>query len=384
MARIGIDARYMENELTGIGRYSYNLLRHLLPSDPENQYWVFLRQDYAGPLPQGSNVAYLRVPHLPISMGSLLGMSLDVRRIKIDLWHAHFPVLPLFHGVPSVVTVHDLQPLRVPALAGRRPLFLRIGYRVYYSLAYRYALHRARAVVAVSQATRREVESFFRIPPEKIRVIHESLDDRFQEEGDLPQGYAAGSRESFELPERFLLYVGATLPHKNLANMIEGFSKALEQPGVADCFLVLAGRGSRFDEDWVEVARRLNVSHRIVRLGHVAQEDLPDLYRKASGLLYVTCFEGFGLPALESMYHGLPVIVAYHGSLPEVVGSAGIWTSPTDVEGIAEAIVRLLGDSSLQERLRRLGRCNLKRFSWTRAAEEIRSLFEKILSDAQP
>jgi glycosyltransferase involved in cell wall biosynthesis len=97
-------------------------------------------------------------------------------------------------------------------------------------MAYRCALHRARAVVAVSQATRHEIEGVFRIPPEKIRVIHAALDDRFQEEGDLTQGYAAGSRESFELPDRFLLYVGATLPHKNLANMIEGFAKALGQP----------------------------------------------------------------------------------------------------------------------------------------------------------
>jgi len=382
MARIGIDARYMENELTGIGRYSFNLLSHLLPLDRQNQYWVFLRKDYAGPLPKGPNVTYLRVRPLPISVGSLLEMSRQVRRLKIDLWHAHFPVLPLFHGARSVVTVHDLQPLQVPLLSGRRPLPLRIGYRTYYSLAYHYALLRARAVVADSQATRHEVEGYFRIPPERIRVIHAALDERFREAGDSPQGHPVANRRAFELPDRFLLYVGATLPHKNLANMIEGFAKALGQPGIGDCRLVLAGRGSRFDEDWVDTARRLNVSERILRLGYVDQQDLPDLYRKASGLLYVTCFEGFGLPPLEAMHHGVPVIAAHHASLPEVVGPAGLWASPTDVDGIAEAIVRLLRDSALQERLRTLGRCNLTRFSWRRAAEETRSLFEKILAEA--
>jgi len=168
MARIGIDARYLENENTGVGRYSYNLITNLLEVDPKNHYAVVLRDGYTGSLPVVENVTYVRVPHAPISLSSLVTMSGKVRGLGLDLWHAHFPVAPLFPGTPFLVTVHDLQPLRIPALGARRPLPLRVGYRVFYPLAYRYALTWAKAIVAVSLATKKEIQSLFGIPPEKI------------------------------------------------------------------------------------------------------------------------------------------------------------------------------------------------------------------------
>ena len=148
MARIGIDARYLENENTGVGRYSYNLITHLLEVDKRNAYTVVIREDYTRRLPTGDNVTYVRVPYAPITFSSLFAMSTRVRRLGLDLWHAHFPVSPLFPGTRSVVTVHDLQPLRVPRIGARRPLPLRVGYRVFYPLAYRWALRSAKAIVA--------------------------------------------------------------------------------------------------------------------------------------------------------------------------------------------------------------------------------------------
>ncbi len=376
MARIGLDARYLENENTGVGRYSYNLITHLLEEDKKNAYSVVVRDDYTGRLPGGENVTYVRVPYAPITLASLLAMSRRVRGLRLDLWHAHFPISPLFPGTPFVVTVHDLQPLRVPSIGDRRPLPLRVGYRVFYPLAYRYALSNAEAILAVSMATRREIQECFPVAPEKIHVIHEALDDRFQGPGP-----STGPRESrsLDLPDRFLLYVGATLPHKNLGNMVKGFAEALKQPGREDLFLVMAGRESRFEQDWIDLAEELGISRRIHRIGYVGQEDLPILYKRATALLYVSCYEGFGFPPLEAMEHRLPVIASSHSSLPEVVGSAGLFADPDDVPGIAAAIGKILDDPALRKRLQEEGLKNLGRFSWQKTARKTLDVYESVL-----
>ncbi len=377
MARIGIDARYLENENTGVGRYSYNLLSHLLEVDERNTYIVVIRDEYTGRLPAGENAEYVRVPYAPISLSSLLTMSVKVRGLELDLWHAHFPVSPLFPGTPFLVTVHDLQPLRVPAIGSRRPLHLRIGYRVFYPLAYRYALSFAEAIVAVSVATSREIRDCFGIPLERIQVIHEALDDRF--EGPDTSASPRREIEMSALPDRFLLYVGATLPHKNIGNMLRGFANALQAPGREDLMLVLAGRESRFEKDWIDLAARLKITERVRRIGYVGQEDLPVLYGRATALLYLSRYEGFGFPPLEAMRHGLPVIAASHSSLPEVVGSAGVFVDPDDVEGIAEAIGEVLDKPELRLRLRKEGEKNLERFSWRKAARKTLEVYERIL-----
>jgi alpha-1,3-rhamnosyl/mannosyltransferase len=380
MARIGIDARYLENENTGVGRYSFNLLRRLFEADRKNAYAVVIRDDYAGRLPAGEDVTYVRVPFAPVSVSSLLTLSARVRGLGLDLWHAHFPIAPLFPGTPFLVTVHDLQPLRVPAIGGRRPLPLRAGYRVFYPVVYRTTLARAKAVVAVSLATKKEIQGFFGIPAERVHVIHEALDDRFQDSRS-PAG-PSPERLGTALPERFLLYVGATLPHKNLGNMLRGFAAALRTPGRQDLSLVMAGRESRFDRDWRDLARGLGIADRILRIGYVGQGDLPILYERALALLYVSLHEGFGFPPLEAMEHGLPVIAAWHGSLPEVAGSAAVFVDPQDVEGIARAIGEVLERPDLRQRLREQGKRNLERFSWRSAAEKTLGLYERVLRQA--
>lgn len=377
MAKIGIDARYLENESTGIGRYSLNLLRRLLEIDRKNSYYVFLRPGYSARF-EAPNVTCRTVPYPPISFGSLLAMSWEARRCALDLWHAHFPVLPLFLDVPSIVTVHDLQPLRVPELAGARPFPLRFGYRAYYGLAYRWSLAKARAVVAVSVATALDVKDMFSLPWGKIRVIHEALDESF-----VPTRESSGSSGPFPkpLPARFLLYVGSTLPHKNLGNLLKSFSIVLGRAGMGDLHLVLAGRRSRFEHLWEQEALRLGVMDRVVRTGYVSARDLPILYEKASAVLCVSRYEGFGFPALEAMHRGTPVIAACHGSLPEVVGPAGMWVAPGDPERIAEAVLHVLQTRDLRARLKRLGQENLNRFSWLSAARETLRLFETVLGE---
>jgi glycosyltransferase involved in cell wall biosynthesis len=142
----------------------------------------------------------------------------------------------------------------------------------------------------------------------------------------------------------------------------------------------MAGRESRFEKDWLELAHSLGIEDRIRRIGYVCQTDLPRLYRKAAALLYVSCYEGFGFPPLEAMEHGVPVIAALHSSLPEVVGTAGMFVQPDDVDGIAEAIAEVLDNPGLGQRLREQGKRNLERFSWRRAARKTLEVYERIIT----
>ena len=374
--KIGIDARYLENEMTGVGRYSHNLLRAILHIDSKNLYHVFLRSGYHGALPQSSNARYHYVPYLPISVGTILPLGIHTMIQNLDLFHSHFPVAPLVQAAQSVVTVHDLQPLRVPRLAAQRPLPLRIGYRIYYPLLYRTTLFRAKAIIAVSNATRCDLEDLFNIPRERIHVIHEAIDERFTAPCTCEAQETIRSR--YNLPEMFLLYVGATLPHKNLPTILKGYARAVATGSCVGLSLVLAGRRSRFDPELEQLAQQLGIETRIQRLGYVPEEDLPALYTIATALLYVTRYEGFGFPPLEAMYHGLPVIASYHAALPEVIGACGVFVDPDDIEGIAEAILTLVHSDALRNRLATLGRSHLSRFSWHKAAMDTIRIYEEV------
>ena len=185
--------------------------------------------------------------------------------------------------------------------------------------------------------------------------------------------------QGMELPERFLLFVGPTLPHKNLETLLEGFAKALEQPETGDLFLVLAGRATRFEGLWQRPAEDLGVSGRVHRIGYVSREALRELYARALALVHLARHEGFGFPPLEAMRHGLPVIAAFHASLPEVVGAAAILVDPADADGLARAIVRVIHDQPLRRRLQECGRVNLERFGWQETARRTLRLYERIL-----
>ena len=373
---IGIDARYLENEMTGIGRYSYNLLANLFELDLDNRYHVFLRSSYRGKVPRHPNAMYHYVPYPPISLRSVFPVGSRRLIRDLDLLHSHFPVAPLFPHPRSVVTVHDLQPLLEPRLAARRSLLLRIGYRVYYPLFYRTTLYRADAVIAVSNATRWYVEAHLGIPRERVHVVYEALDERFRRPDCRVQPGSVANR--YLLPHAFLLYVGATLPHKNLIRLLEGYALAVRSGAIPDVHLVLAGRPSRFEGEIKGSIQRLGIGGLVHTIGYVRPEDLPVLYSMALGVLYVTRFEGFGYPPLEALECGTPVVVSAHGALPEVVGPCGIFVDPDDVKGIAKAVREVVTNTGLRSRILSMAKERLGRFDWRRAASQTLRIYQEV------
>lgn len=289
-----------------------------------------------------------------------------LRRDRVNLLHATMNVAPWWSPCPVVVTIHDLAYLRYPQV---HPL----GRRLYLTAFTRLTIRRARAIVTVSQYTRLEVERFFRVPGQRIHVIYEGHDDRFR---PLPREQIELFREQKGLPPRYLLYVGNLEPRKNLSRLVQAYART-GRPGRVP--LVLAGPPGWGCASLFHLIDTLGLSGQVIFPGFVAAEELPLWYNGAEAFIYPSLYEGFGLPPLEAMACGTPVLVSTASSLPEVVGDAGLQVAPDDVDGMTEAIQRLLDDSDLRVSLRQRGLERARRFSWERMARETASLYGQLL-----
>lgn len=287
-------------------------------------------------------------------------------RDRVDLLHATMNVAPWWTPCPTVVTIHDLAYMRYPEVHPR-------GRRMYLTLFTRLTLRRARAVVAVSAYTRGEVIRLLGVPPERVHVIYEGVDADFR---PLPPEQVAAFRRQRSLPSRYLLYVGNLEPRKNLPRLIQAFARI--GPEVELSLVLVGAKGWGYDAIYRQVAE-LDLSKRVLFPGFVPREELPLWYNGAEVLVYPSLYEGFGLPPLEAMACGTPVLTSTASSLPEVVGEAGLQVRPDDVEGLATALRRLTTDRELQAELRRRGMQQARRFSWDQMARETADLYRRLV-----
>lgn len=287
-------------------------------------------------------------------------------RDRVSLFHATMNVAPWWTPCPVVVTVHDLAYLRYPEV---HPL----GRRLYLSALTRLTVRRARAIIAVSRFTREEIVHFFRVPPERIRVIYEGYDPAFR---PLPAAEVAAFRKRRNLPERYLLYVGNLEPRKNLPMLVRAFARMATQH---DAVLVLAGPRGWGYAGLFRLIEALGLQERVYFPGFVPAEELPLWYNAAELFVYPSRYEGFGLPPLEAMACGTPVVVSRASSLPEVVGEAAVQVDPGDVDGLARALLQLLTRADLRAMYRERGLEQAQRFSWPHMARETLLLYRELL-----
>jgi glycosyltransferase involved in cell wall biosynthesis len=298
-------------------------------------------------------------------------LPLALLRERADLVHGLVNVLPLATKTPGVVTVHDLSFLRMPE---RFPL----AKRLYLGQLCQWSAHKARRVIAVSRQTADDLMRFFGVPAQKIEVVYNGASDRFSPK-IAPADFCAQNG----LPERFLLYVGTLEPRKNLERLIDAFAawRAAASPQDQDVALVLAGAQGWFYDQIFGRVRALNLSHVVHFPGFVPAETLPDWYRTALAFVYPSLFEGFGLPVLEAMACGAPVLCSRAPSLLEVAGDAALTFAAEDTAALSAALVRLVGDASLRQDLRQRGLAQARHFSWTRCAAETLAVYEDVLSN---
>jgi len=368
--RIAIDARKLRDY--GIGTYVRNLLRNLARIDRATEYVLFTQPaDVELGTELGDNFRTVVERAGAYSVREQINIPLDLRREGIDLFHAPHYVLPPLTPCKSVVTIHDCIHLRFPQYLPNR-------------LAYAYArsslwvaTHRASRVLTVSEASKRDILRYFRVPESKIDVIYNAIDERLGE--PLSNEEIGRVRERYQLYDPFVLYAGNIKPHKNLERLIEAFHM-LRRNGFEHVKLLIIGDEVSQYATLRRAVHRHKLHQHVRFFGFVPDKTLAALYRLASVFVFPSLYEGFGLPPLEAMASGTPVITSNVSSLPEVVGDAALLIDPYESGEIANAIRRVLTEPALASDLRQRGLARVKEFSWERSVTRVREIYEEVLT----
>jgi glycosyltransferase involved in cell wall biosynthesis len=339
---------------TGVGRYVYNLLAALPAAAGDLRYTVFGEPGQVTPAAVGQ-MAWVRLPPYPGS--AHWALPLLARRLAAQVLHGTANTLPLLRAsMPAVVTLHDLAIYRHPEFfPGRQAFSTRV-------LIPR-TLRRAARVICPSAYTAQDAQSLFGVPPERLRIIPHGVEEFFRR----PPAPAAlqAARDRYRLPARYVLFVGTLQPRKNLEMALKAVAAARRQANVS--LVVAGGRGWR-DEAALELIRTLKLEDGVRLLGYVPVSDLPALYRQAEVFLFPSRYEGFGLPVLEAMACGAPVIASSETSLPEVAGDAALLVPPSDEAGWVRALEQVLHDPATRARLVTGGAARARQYSWARSA----------------
>jgi glycosyltransferase involved in cell wall biosynthesis len=368
--RIAIDARKLRDY--GIGTYIRNLLRHLSRLDQTTEYVLLCRPedgDLASTLGPNFRSVVERSP--AYSVREQFRIPLDLRRERADLFHAPHYVLPPMTPCRSVVTIHDCIHLRFPQY-----LPSRIGY-AYARASLWAATHRASRVLTVSEASKKDILAYFGIPEQKIDVIYNAIDERFNE--PPAADHIERVKERYQLNDPFVLYAGNIKPHKNLERVIEAFHM-FRRPGFEQVKLLIIGDEITKYATLRRAVHRLKLHKHVRFFGFVPDETLAALYRLAAVFVFPSLYEGFGLPPLEAMASGAPVITSNVSSLPEVVGDAALLVDPYDPEAIADAMRRVMSDDELRRQLKERGHIRARHFSWDRSVRRVHEIYQEILS----
>ncbi len=355
----------------GISRYIAGLLRGLQQVDVVNGYIVYLDKT---PLPAGLfHAGNFRAAQSRLATGRPLvriaweqvAQPVLLARSRPTLLHSMAYASPLLWNGPTVVTVYDLSFLTAPER-------FRVPNRLYLSNLTRLSARRARRVVAISESTRADVVRLLGIEPERVDVVQPSLEEIFRPAE--PSELSAFVRRK-DLPRRFVLYVGTLEPRKNLGTLIGAFTRLhQEDPGLK---LVLAGgKGWGYDAIFAQV-REAGLNGEVVFPGFVPAEELPLWYGSAAVFAYPSLYEGFGLPVLEALACGAPVVTSACSSLPEAAGDAALLVDATDAGALALALERLLADESLRAGLRERGLAHAARFTARRMGSEMVRVYER-------
>jgi glycosyltransferase involved in cell wall biosynthesis len=368
-ARIGIDARKLHD--FGIGTYIRNLLKQLARIDQATEYILLCRPcDLAIVNELGVNFRAVAESSPNYSLAEQVRIPVALRRERVDLFHAPHYVLPPLTQCKSVVTIHDVIHLLFPQyLPGRLA-------HAYARASLWAAARRADRILTVSETSKHDILRRFKVPAEKIVVIYNAIDERFNVQPSREQVQRV--RERYQLDEQFVLYVGNIKPHKNLERLIDAFDR-VRRSGFDHLRLLIIG-----DEisKYTALRRAVHVHklHKAVRfLGFVPIETLAVLYRLADVFVFPSLYEGFGLPPLEAMASGAPVVTSNVSSLPEVVGDAALLVDPYDPESIADGIRQVLTDDDLRATLRARGFAQARQYSWQRSIEHVHRIYTEIL-----
>jgi glycosyltransferase involved in cell wall biosynthesis len=388
--RIGIDATGIwgikEGLQTGITSYTIHIIKNLIQQNTKNKYFIYCRNEIPHYLDTLSPSVFFRV--LKSRNRKLLQqikLPITVLLDRLDLLFCPFNSAPVLCPCRSVVTIHDLHPYIVPerfsivhGTQNHGDKLRSMVNKVYWKNILKVSSKRADRIIAVSHATKRDIENIFYIPTEKIDVVYEGVDKEYfnvyREQKDVDY-----FREKYNLHGPYLLCVG-THGYKNIEGVIGTFN-IVRKNNQDSVRLVIAGHKRNLEDKIFQLVRESGLEEEIIFTGFFPEEDLKYLYQCAELFLFPSFYEGFGLPVLEAFACGTPVVTSRTGSLPEVAGEAGLLVDPNDAEQIASSVLKLLTNRCFKDKKRQEGLKQIEKFSWEEAGRKTLEIFEKVMSE---
>ncbi len=366
--RVAIDARKLHD--FGIGTYIRNLLRQLARLDRRTEYILICgERDRELGISLGDNFRVEIDTSKPYSIWEQVTVPWALVRTRAGIFHEPHYVLPPLTHCRSVVTIHDCIHLRFPQYL-QKP-----GALAYARAQMGAAARRSNRILTVSEASKRDILEYFKVPPEKITVIYNGIDERFAT--PPPEDQIRAVEERYQLQGEFALYVGNVKPHKNVERLLDAFH-LVRQSGLTDLKLVVIGDDISKYAALRRAVHRYNL-HKYVRfLGFLSDETLAVVYRLASVFVFPSLYEGFGLPPLEAMACGTPVVTSNVSSLPEVTGDAALLVNPYSAEEIADAMRRVLTNPVLRADLSARALARAREFSWERSARRVLEIYDEV------
>lgn len=383
--RIGLDARWIFPEITGIGSYTQELIRHLSATDSQNEYILFFQHEHVrertaayAHLDQAPNFSSQLIPYGPFSPRNQISLPAVIRKQRLDIYHSTNFMIP-FLAFPRnrrgrtacAVTIHDLIPLMYPE---HTPHALKTRYHPVYRWVMRQVGRRADLIITVSDSSRNDILRHMAIPDgeaHRVVAIHEGVADQY---------------EPVELPardEKTILYVGRMDPYKNVPGLLRVFARVIKDAHSPVRLKIIGPRDSRYPEVQQTIEREHLQAH-IDWPGYVSGEAILKAYQEADLFVLPSLYEGFGLPVLEAMACGTPVVCSNRASLPEVAGDAAVLVDPENEEALKDAMLSVLAHPARAAALRIKGLNRAAHFSWERTAKETVRAYEQLHSAHTP
>jgi len=374
MHKLGFDAKRLFNNTTGLGNYSRTLLRNLSEYFPEEHYFLFSpkAEEHPHTLSFSKNPAFSSIfPNTRFkNYWRSYGIINDLKQNEIDLYHGLSHELPIGiekTNIKSVVTIHDLIIKTWPQT------FPWIDRKIY---DYKFAssCRRADKIIAISESTKNDIINFYKVDPNRIKVIYQTCDERFKIA--LSKNYIQEILQKHNLPSNYLLYVGSIIERKNLLQLLEAIRQL---PKTLSIPLVVIGKGSTYYKKVVEFIKQHRMETQVFFPKNVDTESLTAIYQGAEMLCYPSLYEGFGIPIIESLFSKTPVVTSNLSSLPEAAGPGAYYADPNRAADISEGIQKILTDSNYAQQLKTEGYAHVQQFNAKTLAKEMMDTYLEVL-----
>jgi len=376
--KIGIDCSPVLYKKTGVGNYVHNLLLNLAKIDKDNMYILFAQSlrhldkkkitEYNF---EHKKVVGLRIPKpfLDLCWYKLRFPPIEFFTNEVDIFHSNFYSPSMKRG-KSIITIYDMSFYVYPELQTKAVQKFRS--KVLKSC------DSASKVITISNFSKKEILKYINVPEEKIEVIYPGI-DLHKHKLDISENNIL---KEYSLPKDYILFVGTIEPRKNLENLVKAFNLLINNKKYKKKYdLVIVGKLGWKYEGFLKTLETLGIKDKVKLLGYIPNDELPAIYKHASVFVYPSIYEGFGLPVLEAMVYGTPVITSNVSSLPEATGDAALLVNPHDEKQIAEGMYKVLSDPELKRQLIKRGRKQVKKFSWLETARRTLKLYEEVYNE---